>query len=123
MRKAIRIIGPILLTIPAGLLFILPFVALIVGPESYRFSPWQYWALTLIPIAISILGWVKPRIGAWISVSLGGIFSLFSLILAIKTTLEFYFMLGLVILCGSYLLGGILILSVTIRTKMYKSEN
>ncbi len=123
MRKAIRIIGPILLTIPAGLLFILPFVALIVGPESYRFSPWQYWALTLIPISISILGWVKPRIGAWVSVSLGGIFSLFSLILAIKTTLEFYFMLGLVILCGSYLLGGILILSVTIRTKMYKSEN
>jgi hypothetical protein len=113
VRKTIRIIGSVLLMIPAGLLCLLPFVALIAGPESYRFAPWQYWALTLIPVAISILGWVKPRIGGWIAASLGGGFSVFSLILAIKTALEFYFMLGLVILCGSYLLGGILILLVT----------
>lgn len=110
-KTTTRIIGSILLTLFALLsLVLLTQLRFEAGDEQL---PTEIWFLLLSPIVVGILAWLKPRTAAWIAIVLSALLIIFSIIAAMQTSLNSYYLIGMGSICVVLLLGGILLLTGT----------
>jgi len=109
MKNTRQIIGSVLLSIIAGLMLLGLIVSLF--SEGGQVPPIEIWVLSILPIGIGILAWLKPKIGAWAGLIFGAVLVLFSVIAASMTDLGSYYIIGMAFLCGTLIIGGILVLT------------
>ena len=105
MKKAARIIGLIIISVIAGgLLFIMVGSIFEGEPISTDAESLGMAVLSLLTITSVITAWVKVRIGVWLVLGAGGLFTIFALITAGSNHLLAVMSVG-----GPLIIGGLLI--------------
>jgi hypothetical protein len=105
MRKTARIIGFIIISVIAGgLLFITAGGIFEGAPISTDIETLGMAILSLVTIASVITAWVKVRLGVWLVLGAGILFSIFALVTAGRNHLLAVMSVG-----GPLIIGGLLI--------------
>lgn len=106
MKKVPKILGLIIATFVAAIyLFII--IAGLFDPEPFSLSieAWGVATLTLLTAASVVVAWIKPRLGVWLVLAVGVVFTVFGLVTAGHNR-----WMAVVAAGGPLLLGGLLIL-------------
>jgi hypothetical protein len=106
MKKVPRILGLIIVSFVAAIyLFII--IAGLFDPEPFSLSieSWGIVTLTLLTTASVVIGWIKPRLGVWLVLAVGVVFTIFGLVTAERNR-----WMAVVAAGGPLILGGILML-------------
>jgi len=106
MRKAARIIGLVIVSVIAGGLLFITVGGIFEGaPISTDAETLGMAILSLLTIISVIIAWVKVRIGVWLVLGAGVLFTIFALITAGSNHLLAVMSVG-----GPLIIGGVLIL-------------
>jgi hypothetical protein len=106
MKKALRIIGLIIISIVAGGILFITVGSIFEGePISTDFESVGMLVLGLLTLISVVLAWVKTRIGVWFVLVTGVLASIFALVTAGSNPLLAVLPFG-----GSLIIGGMLIL-------------
>jgi hypothetical protein len=106
MKKAARIIGLIIVSIVAALYLFIIVGSLLEGePLSLDFESLGMAILSSLTVISAIVSWVKVRIGVWMVLGVGVLFTIFALVTAGSN----YFM-AVIFAGGPQIIGGLLML-------------
>lgn len=113
MKKALRIIGSLIVSIVAAFYLFIMVGSLIEGEQiSMGLESLGITILSLLTVVSAVINWVKVKVGVWVTLFVGLAFSLFGFLTAGSNK-----WMAIVGAGGPILIGGILILLGTIEKK------
>ena len=106
MKKVPRIVGLVMASFVAAV-YLFVIIAGLFDPEPLNPSPegWGIVVLTLLTTASVIVAWIRPRLGVWLVLGVGVIFTIFGLVTAGNNK-----WLAVVAAGGPLIVGGLLLL-------------
>ncbi len=106
MKKILRIVGSIIVTMIAALYLFIIVASLFEGePISFDFEPLGMAFLSILTIISAVMVWVKVDIGVWMVLTAGVLLTIFALITAGRNHWMAVMSSG-----GPLIIGGVLIL-------------